>query len=53
MPNTSNITKAIATRIPTDVYQTIERRIKKSGKFQTVPQYIRQLVTWYVRREHS
>jgi len=48
MPNTSSITKSIATRIPMDVYAILVRRARKRGLKPS--EYLRDFITKDVRR---
>jgi len=47
--NPSKTTKAIATRLPVDVYDTIERRAKKRGMKPS--EYVKGFITRDVRRK--
>jgi len=47
--NPSKTTKAIATRLPVDVYEVIERRAKRKGV--KVSEYLKQFITYDTRRK--
>lgn len=54
MPGGSNSSKVIPVRLPNDVIETLERRIKKGkGSSQGLSQYLRDRITYDVRRKHG
>lgn len=53
MPNISSKTKAIATRIDIEVWNIIERRLKKSSQYKNVNEYIRKRIEYDTLRKHG
>ncbi len=53
MPNISSKTKVIAFRLPVEIYDTIERRVKsKRSHWNTISEYLRERVCYDISRSH-
>ena len=43
----------VTIRLPTDVVEKVDRRVTKSVRYKTRGGYLRDMITWEVRRDHN